>query len=71
MDQHNFDNFVTYARGGGGVTLPYGLYGDVPLDRVWFFTPQNSIKGSFASRTDTIRTNSFQVFLNVYFKMTQ
>ena len=24
------------ARGGGGTPL-FGLYGDVPLDRVWFF----------------------------------
>ena len=23
--------------GGGGVTPLFGLYGDVPLDRVWFF----------------------------------
>ena len=30
--------------GGGGGTLPYGLYGDVPLDRVWFFNPRNSMK---------------------------
>ena len=27
------------ARGGGGTTL-FGLYGDVPLDRVWFFWPR-------------------------------
>ena len=23
--------------GGGGGTTLFGLYGDVPLDRVWFF----------------------------------
>ena len=27
---------VKLARGGGG-TLLFGLYGDVPLDRVWCF----------------------------------
>ena len=25
------------TRGGGGCTPLFGLYGDVPLDRVWFF----------------------------------
>ena len=25
------------ARGGGGGTSLFGLYGDVPLDRVWIF----------------------------------
>ena len=25
--------------GGGGGTRLYELYGDVPLDRVWFFAP--------------------------------
>ena len=25
--------------GGGGGTPLYGLYGDVPLDRVWFLAP--------------------------------
>ena len=25
------------VRGGGGSTPLFGLYGDVPLDRVWFF----------------------------------
>ena len=24
---------------GSGGNLPYDLYGDVQLDRVWFFTP--------------------------------
>ncbi len=28
----------TLHNPGGGTPL-YGLYGDVPLDRVWFFTP--------------------------------
>ena len=27
---------LTNAPGGGGTPL-FGLYGDVPLDRVWFF----------------------------------
>ena len=27
---------VVPSRGGGG-TPSFGLYGDVPLDRVWFF----------------------------------
>ena len=26
-----------YPEGGGGITPLLGLYGDVPLDRVWFF----------------------------------
>ena len=26
-----------HSWGGGGVTPLFGLYGDVPLDRVWFF----------------------------------
>ena len=28
---------ILEARGGGGGTPLFGLYGDVPLDRVWFF----------------------------------
>ena len=35
--------FITRDRaashGGGGTPL-FGLYGDVPLDRVWFFWPR-------------------------------
>ena len=30
---------VLVPRGGGGDTPLYGLYGDVPLDRVWFLAP--------------------------------
>ena len=29
-------NFAVFPGGGGGTPL-FGLYGDVPLDRVWFF----------------------------------
>ena len=28
---------MVIARRGGGGTPLFGLYGDVPLDRVWFF----------------------------------
>ena len=29
-------NMLIISRGGGGGTTLFGLYGDVPLDRVWF-----------------------------------
>ena len=32
-------NELSGVGGGGGVLSLYGLYGDVPLDRVWFLTP--------------------------------
>ena len=31
--------FVLRSPGGGGGTPLYGLYGDMPLDRVWFLAP--------------------------------
>ena len=36
-DTQRTQNRSTGGGGGGGVTTLLGLYGDVPLDRVWFF----------------------------------
>ena len=33
---HSYQKRASYPRGGGGGTPLFGLYGDVPLDRVWF-----------------------------------
>ena len=30
-------NGLCFPGGGGGGTSLFGLYGDAPLDRVWFF----------------------------------
>ena len=35
---HYFRLHLAPGRGGGGCTALYGLYGDVPLDRVWVLT---------------------------------
>ena len=36
---HQMDEVAARGGGGGRITPLYGLYRDVPLDRVWFLAP--------------------------------
>ncbi len=44
---------VVQFPGGGGTPL-YGLYGDVPLDRVWFLTPPALLTGYIISSSSVL-----------------
>ena len=48
-----------YLPGGGGGTPLYGLYGDVPLERVWFLAYFTFCEGVISSTvTPVIKKNT-------------